>query len=185
MRLSYSVISCPLRRHTACIDNRPGQRDEANGPEVDKSEALYSMYLETAEIEDKEETERWKDECDVLLVFVGTLVNLLSNVTLMSMPNNVDRSFLRGSRGSSHQFYYGPSVKSTAILDGLYRKCSIFTCQHHCNSTHHSPSTTQLTHSLSSCIFNMGQRTLVLEFGYQSYQRPAGGLYPPMGTFVP
>ena len=185
MRLSYSAISCPIRRHTACIDNRPGQRDEANGPEVDKSEALYSMYLETADIEDREETERWKDECDVLLVFVGTLINLLSNTTLMFMLNNVDWPFLRGPRGSSHHFYYGPSVKSTTILDGLYRKCSVFTCQHQHNSTHRSPSTTRLTQLFSSCIFNMGQRTLVVELGYQSYQRPAGGLYPPMGTFVP
>ena len=34
-------------------------------------------------------------------------------------------------------------------------------------------------------ILNMGQRTLVLEPGYQSYQRPAGGLYPSTGAFVP
>jgi len=103
----------------------------------------------------------------------------------MLMLNNVDWSFLRGYRGSSCHFYYGPSVESTAILNGLYRKCSVFTRQHHYNSTHHSPRTSRLTQSLYPGIFNMGQRTLVLELGYQSYQRPAGGLYPSMGVFVP
>ena len=103
----------------------------------------------------------------------------------MLMLNNVDWSFLRGYRGSSRHFNYGPSVKSTAILNGLYRKCSVFTRQCQYNSTHHSPTTARLTQFSSTEIFNMGQRTLVLELGYQSYQRPAGSLYPSMGVFVP
>ena len=186
VRPSYFVISSPLRRHTAYIDNRQEQRDEANGPKnVDKSEAVFSMYLEGADIVDKEETERWGNECDVLLVFVGTLINLLSDATPMLMLNNVDWYFLRGSRGSSFHFYHRPSVKSTAILNGLYRKCSVFARQRHYNSAHHSPSTAQLTQFPSPGTFNMGQRTLVLEPGYQSYQRSAGGLYPSMGAFVP
>lgn len=37
---------------------------------MDKSEALFSMYIERADIDDEEENERWKKECDNLLEFV-------------------------------------------------------------------------------------------------------------------
>ena len=82
MELSVSLllVISPLRRHSVyCIDNGQGRRAEVNGPMIDdKLEALSSMYLERAYIDDKEETERWRNECDVLLVFVGALINLLS-----------------------------------------------------------------------------------------------------------
>jgi len=121
------VISSPGGRHTAYTDGPHGQYAEANGPgNVDKSEALFSMYLERADADDQAETERWKNESDVLLVFVSSLINLLSNATPMLMLNNVDWSLLRGSRDFSWYFYYGPSTKSTANFDSLYRKCSVF-----------------------------------------------------------
>jgi hypothetical protein len=56
-------------------DNRP---EETNGPDpqsVDKSEALFSMYLERADDDDNKVTERWKKECDGVLIFVGILSN--------------------------------------------------------------------------------------------------------------
>ena len=77
--VSLLLVISPLCRHSVyCIDNGQGGH-EVNGPIIDdKLEALSSMYLERAYIDDKEETERWKNECDVLLVFVGALINLLS-----------------------------------------------------------------------------------------------------------
>jgi len=40
---------------------------------VDKSEDLFttSMYLERSDEEDRETTERWKRECDAILIFVS------------------------------------------------------------------------------------------------------------------
>jgi hypothetical protein len=40
-------------------------------PSVDKSEALFSMYLDRADEDDKKITERWKGECDAILIFVS------------------------------------------------------------------------------------------------------------------
>jgi hypothetical protein len=59
-------------------DNRLEQHqlEEANDPgPVEKSEALFSMYLERADNDDNKVTERWKKECDSMLIFVGTLIN--------------------------------------------------------------------------------------------------------------
>lgn len=60
-------------------ENRP---EETNGPDpqaVDKSEALCSMYLERADDDDLKVTERWKNQCDGILIFVGILSNSLPN----------------------------------------------------------------------------------------------------------
>ena len=38
---------------------------------VDKSEALFTMYLDRADEDDKKITERWKGECDAILIFVS------------------------------------------------------------------------------------------------------------------
>ena len=38
---------------------------------VDKSEAMFSMYLERSDEEDRKTTERWKRECDAILIFVS------------------------------------------------------------------------------------------------------------------
>ena len=75
-------LPCYGHRHTAYTDGPRGQYAEANGPgNVDKSEALFSMYLERADADDQAETERWKNESDVLLVFVSSLINSLSIAT--------------------------------------------------------------------------------------------------------
>ena len=39
----------------------------------DKSEALFSMYLERSDEDDRKTTERWKGECDAILIFVSYL----------------------------------------------------------------------------------------------------------------
>ncbi len=38
---------------------------------VDKSEALFSMYLDRSDEDDRKTTERWKGESDAILIFVG------------------------------------------------------------------------------------------------------------------
>ena len=37
----------------------------------DKSEALFSMYLDRSDEDDRKTTERWKGECDAILIFVS------------------------------------------------------------------------------------------------------------------
>jgi hypothetical protein len=38
---------------------------------VDKSEALFSMYLERSDEDDTKTTKRWKGESDAILIFVS------------------------------------------------------------------------------------------------------------------
>ena len=56
---------------------QPPERDEL----VDKSEALFTMYLERADDDDDKTTEKWKKECEVILIFVCTVTIYFSNAT--------------------------------------------------------------------------------------------------------
>jgi len=47
---------------------------------VGKSEALFTMYLERADDDDNKITEKWKKECEVILIFVYHC-HLLPNTT--------------------------------------------------------------------------------------------------------
>jgi hypothetical protein len=38
---------------------------------VDKSEALFTMYLDRSDEDDRKTTESWKGECDAILIFVS------------------------------------------------------------------------------------------------------------------
>jgi hypothetical protein len=38
---------------------------------VDKSEALFTLYLDRSDEDDRKTTERWKGECDAILIFVS------------------------------------------------------------------------------------------------------------------
>jgi len=52
----------------------PLQPPEMDEPKlVDKSEALFTMYLERADDDDNKITEKWKKECEVILIFVCTV----------------------------------------------------------------------------------------------------------------
>ncbi|SRR6266404_6976731 len=48
-------------------------KDQAQLEEIDGSEALFTMYMERAEKEDKEMADRWKADADSILVFVSSL----------------------------------------------------------------------------------------------------------------
>ena len=51
-------------------------------PSVDKSEALFTMYLDRADEDDKKITERWKGECDAILIFVSHFYHLSGTLEL-------------------------------------------------------------------------------------------------------
>ena len=44
---------------------------------VDKSEALFTMYLDRSDEDDRKTTERWKGECDAILIFVSSILSTL------------------------------------------------------------------------------------------------------------
>ena len=76
----YHIISPSSswsHKHVVSPPNLP-ESGQSEGPyvqpkSVDKSEDLFttSMYLERSDEEDRETTERWKRECDVILIFVS------------------------------------------------------------------------------------------------------------------
>jgi hypothetical protein len=45
---------------------------------VDKSEALFTMYLDRSGEDDRKTTQRWKGECDAILIFVSSILSTLS-----------------------------------------------------------------------------------------------------------
>jgi hypothetical protein len=51
---------------------------------VDKSEALFSMYLEKADEDDKKITERWRAESDAILIFVSHSYQACARVPLFN-----------------------------------------------------------------------------------------------------
>ncbi|KAH9986143.1 hypothetical protein BJV77DRAFT_923939, partial [Russula vinacea] len=52
---------------------------------VDKSEALFTMYLDRADEDDKKITERWKGECDAILIFTGLFSAALAALLAVSV----------------------------------------------------------------------------------------------------
>ncbi|KAF8462183.1 hypothetical protein DFH94DRAFT_858154 [Russula ochroleuca] len=68
---------------------------------ADKSEALFSMYLDRSDEDDRRTTERWKGECDAILIFTGlfsaALAALLSISTqgLQQNPQDTSAFYLR------------------------------------------------------------------------------------------
>ena len=129
----FPLVLSPLGPSPCMIENQPAEQHQLEGlngqvPQADKSGALFSMYLERADDDDNKVTERWKKECDAILIFVGTLANLLPNKAPTLMLKDVDRSFLSGSRSSSCSFSLGSSAESTGELGGLCRKYLSYTC---------------------------------------------------------
>ena len=53
----------------------PGGESQAESSYTDGSGALFSMYLDRAEEEDRRVAERWKGDADGILVFVRSLMN--------------------------------------------------------------------------------------------------------------
>ena len=52
------------------LDEEQGSPSKPPKP-VDKSEALFTMYLDRSDEDDRKTTEKWKGECDAILVFVS------------------------------------------------------------------------------------------------------------------
>ena len=89
---------------------------------VDKSEALYGMYLERADKDDIKITEKWKNECDVMLIFVSTLTRSISSATSVSTLKDVDRSVFSCSLSPSCSFCPGHTAELTRYHGSLYRE---------------------------------------------------------------
>ena len=52
-------------------DDSSEELSEEEHGDPDKSEALFSMYLDRSDEDDRKTTERWKGECDAILTFVS------------------------------------------------------------------------------------------------------------------
>jgi hypothetical protein len=69
--------SCWRSRQKSRQDSEEELLDEEQGgpskppKSVDKSEALFTMYLDRSDEDDSKTTEKWKGECDAILVFVS------------------------------------------------------------------------------------------------------------------
>ncbi|KAH9987833.1 hypothetical protein BJV77DRAFT_1024490 [Russula vinacea] len=74
-------ISLSDEGHFYDIENPPlpasGGESQAESNYTDGSGALFSMYLNRAEEEDKKAAERWKGDADGILVFVRLTRDLL------------------------------------------------------------------------------------------------------------
>jgi hypothetical protein len=122
------LLLISLLSSLSMAENQPAeqhQREDLNAWEpkaADKSDALFSLYLERADDDDNKVTERWKKECDAILIFVGTLTDSHSNTATTLILNRVDRSFLGSPRSASCCFCLGPSAESTGYLSNLRHK---------------------------------------------------------------
>ena len=71
-------ISTSLWSHKFAVSPNVSEpeQSQAGGPSVkpksvDKSEALFTMYLERSGEDDRKTTEKWRRECDAILIFVS------------------------------------------------------------------------------------------------------------------
>jgi len=72
--LPYLMISPPSLHK--CTAYPPSVLDQPQDPpelpkSVDKSEGLFSLYLDRSDDDDRKVTENWKGETDAMLIFVS------------------------------------------------------------------------------------------------------------------
>ncbi|KAH9959213.1 hypothetical protein BC827DRAFT_520274 [Russula dissimulans] len=65
----------------------PGQQDEIPPGDSDSSGAIFSMYLERAEEEDRKMVESWKGDADGMLVFTGLFSAAVAALLAISVPD--------------------------------------------------------------------------------------------------
>jgi len=99
--LPCSLISRPLSRLHKCAAYPPDALDQPEEtPDlskfVDKSEGLFTMYLERSDEDDRKVTEKWKEESDAILIFTGLFSAALAALLSVSIqdlrPNSQDTS---------------------------------------------------------------------------------------------
>ncbi|KAH9976950.1 hypothetical protein BJV77DRAFT_956900, partial [Russula vinacea] len=90
---------CHRHKSAAYLPNLPSEEHgDPSRPEkpVDKSEALFSMYLDRSDEDDKKTTEKWKGETDAILIFTGLFSAALAALLAISIqslqPNPQDTS---------------------------------------------------------------------------------------------
>ena len=99
----------------------------------DKSEALFSMYLDRSDEDDRKTTERWKGECDAILIFVSMYPCFR---VPLSQHCCIDWSFFGRTCCSSFHLRPGPPAESTGHLGVLSRKYLSSPGQHHYRSSY-------------------------------------------------
>jgi hypothetical protein len=102
---------------------------------VDKSEALFSMYLDRSDEDDRKTTERWKGECDAILIFVSH--SYLAFEYNFVLTPCIDWSVLGRSCSSSCHFRSRPSAEFSGHFSVLSQKHLSCTRQFHYLPAHH------------------------------------------------
>ena len=86
MCVALMILSvCHHHKSAAYLPNLPSEEHgDPSRPEkpVDKSEALFSMYLDRSDEDDKKTTEKWKGETDAILIFVRRSYQLSPSSTM-------------------------------------------------------------------------------------------------------
>src|SRR5712671_920103 len=106
---------------------------------VDKSEGLFSMYLDRSDEDDRKVTENWKGETDAMLIFVSPsfVITFAIEPLIFLNAHTIDWSFLSCSRRSSFSFNTRPSTKFAGHLSLLPRKYLPSPRQYNQPSAHH------------------------------------------------
>jgi hypothetical protein len=136
------------------------------------------------EEEDSKMTDRWQKDGDGILIFVSLYLRLHAGVANVNIA--VDRSIRCCPRSIAHGLRSRPQAKSAGHL------CSYILSRKHlstsrrpecisCINPCHSSSTTPI---FSTEISNLGQLTLVPQFGHRSNMCPTGNNVTTVGTSI-
>ena len=159
--------------HSAQAQARQGVSNFADG-----SGLIFAMYSDMATEEDKKMAESWKADADGILIFVR-LHHLL---VLQTDSMVVDRVVLCCCCIIDLSVNSGHSTKLAGYLQ-------LLSCKH--LSSYCSPESTEYfplflpAPIFSTKLRRLGERTLVLELGDQSYLCSTGDVATAMGTKIP
>ena len=190
--LSPRSIFIFLIRHTTSLGNdqhpsrsvhqsAQNQASHVKSSFVDESEAIFSMYLEMAEEEDKKLAEHWQANADGILIFVGIIFN---GPVLHTNSVIKDRFILCRCRVLDFRVYSGHSTKLT-------RHNQLLPCQYLSDSCRPKPiqcfefPPLFPTPIFSTDVCHLGEHTLVLEFGHRYFLCLTRDVATAMGTTIP
>lgn len=160
--------------------DQPSQ-GESNSP--DSSGPLFTMYSNIAEEEDDKMVERWQKDAEGIIIFVRP--DFCFQTPNKPLPkSHIDWSILCGSSYTCDGLDAGPQAKLTRYFRVLSRENVSAPSRPQWVSPVH-PFYCGLSSSfLPPEICRLGEHTLVLEPGYQSYMCYAGDLVTTMGTSI-
>jgi Family of unknown function (DUF6535) len=162
----------------AVVDETP--QPNADPDFFDGSGAIFSMYLERAEEEDRKMVESWKGDADGMLVFVRFCPIFR---TFAYNAGIVDWFIFRCCCRTARNICPGHSAELAGHLSFLSRTYLSAALGIERNTSHY-PLVPVRSHPaiFSTYIISLGQRVLVLEPLYQPYLRAVVDLASTMGT---